>query len=107
MWISLVEGFFSVVECADDSSRVAVRARVKGDLVALRQYVPTLGRIHAGRGTDYPYRSYVSKEEFAAGLARAVVEGLRYRNYKGAVHVRDPRRAALLTQVWSILRGLE
>lgn len=103
----MLEGFFSVVECAEDPTKVAVRARVREDLVALRRWVPMLGRIYAGKGSDYPFRCFVSKLAFAQGLAAAVTEGLTYGNYKSAVHKRDPRRAAVLSQAWSVFRELE
>jgi hypothetical protein len=106
MWLNLVEGFFSVVQ-ADDPTKVVVRARVRGDLVALKRWVPKLGRIHATPTRDYPFRCVVSKAEFAQGLATAVTEGLTYGNYKSAVHARSPERAALLAQAWSIFRKLE
>lgn len=107
MWIAMLDGFFSVVEFAEDPTKVVVRARVREDLVALRRWVPTLGSIYAGKGTDYPFRCFVTKTEFAQGLAAAVTEGLSYGNYKSAVHARDPKRAAVLSQAWSALRRLE
>lgn len=107
MWLALVEGFFSVVQHPDDSSKVVVRARVRDDLTALRRWVPKLGRIHATPTRDYPFRCFVSKEEFARGLAAAVTEGLTYQNVKAAVQERDPHRAGVMAQAWTVFRGLE
>jgi hypothetical protein len=103
----MLDGFFSVVEFAEDPTKVVVRARVRHDLVALRRWVPTLGRIHATPTRDYPFRCFVSKAEFARGLVAAVTEGLTYGNYKSAVHERDPRRAQVLARAWSVFRELE
>lgn len=101
------DGFFSVLEHAGGPYEGGGRARVRDDLVALRRWVPRLGRIYAGKGTDYPFRCFVSKAEFAQGLMAAVTEGLTYANYKSAVHESDPKRAAVLSQAWSVFRQLE
>lgn len=107
MWIASVDGFFSVVQAEDDATRVVVRARVRADLAELRRrWIPTLGRISATPWRDYQYRCVVPKVEFAAGLAKAIIEGLTYNNYKMAVGERDPRRAQVLGRVWSVLRDL-
>lgn len=107
MWLNLVEGFFSVVEDANDSTKVVVRARVRADLLALRRWVAKLGRVHATPNRDYPFRCVVSKVEFAQGLAAAVAEGLTYKNVKSACCERDPRRSGALMQAWSAFRQLE
>jgi hypothetical protein len=107
MWLALVEGFFSVVEHKDDATKVVVRARVRDDLVALRRWVPSLGRIYALKGRDYPFRCFVSKAEFARGLATAVTEGLTYKNFKTAASARYPRRAEVLAKAWAVFRRLE
>ena len=107
MWISMLDGFFSVVESEGDATKVVVRARVRSHLVALRRFVPTLGRIAASPLRDYPFRSVVSKVEFAAGLSKAVIEGLTYTNHKRAVGERDPFRAQVLGRAWVTFRELQ
>jgi hypothetical protein len=107
VWLNLVEGFFSVVEDVGDPTKVVVRARVRGDLMALRRWVPTLGRICANEGTDYPFRCRVTKADFARGLAATVTEGLTYTNVKKACCERHPRRAEVMMRAWSAFREFE
>jgi len=57
MWLMTTVGLFSVVRKTGDAD-LTVRVRARGDLKALReQYLPTLGTIETGGGTDYPFRS--------------------------------------------------
>lgn len=107
MWIAMLDGFFSVVQIGEDPTKAVVRAHLREDLVALLWRVPTLRRIYAGKGSDYPFRCFVSKAEFAQGLATAVTEGLTDGNYKRAVLAGDPERAAVLSQPWSVFRQFE
>lgn len=60
MWLITNFGFFSVVEKPDqkDTKLLVIRARVKADLEALRKrYIPDMGEIQTGGGTDYKYRA--------------------------------------------------
>lgn len=107
MWISMTCGFFSVVEFEGDPTKVVVRARVRDDLLGLREWVPMLGRIHATPHRDYPFRCFVSKVEFGQGLAAAVTKGLLYGNFKSAACKSDPRRADVLTRAWGVFRQLQ
>jgi hypothetical protein len=65
MWLITTIGFFSVVIKPREDD-LTVRARTRGDLEALSKlYLPTLGPIEVGTGTDYPYRARVSAQDFA------------------------------------------
>jgi 8-oxo-dGTP pyrophosphatase MutT (NUDIX family) len=99
-------GFFSVVRKRGDTD-LTVRARVRGDLEALAEkYLPTLGPIEAGGGTDYPYRARTSASDFAVAVAR-IVEDVDYSNFKDSVLDRQGReRAHIYGEVWSALREL-
>jgi hypothetical protein len=70
MWIMTTFGFFSIVEKPQDeaSGMLTIRARVDGDLEALRdRHLPTLGPIEVDGGTDYKYRARAARgEQFSA-----------------------------------------
>ncbi len=106
MWLMTTVGFFSVVRKENDDD-LTVRARVQEDLEDLgRRYLPTLGPIEAGGGSDYPYRARVSATAFAAAVAN-LVEDIDYPNFKDAVASRQGlERARAYGEVWSVLRGL-
>src|SRR5687767_7647679 len=102
MWLITNFGFFSVVEKPDDDSAgtLTIRARVKSDLVALRdRYLPSLGEITGG-GTDYKCRAKASREAVAVAMMKAALD-IDYINFKNSVaktHGSD--RASLYHEVW-------
>jgi hypothetical protein len=109
MWIFTPFGFFSVTEPRDgDGDTLQVRARVKEDLDALREkFLPTLGVTLAKIGTDYPYRAFVSKEDFALGMARIILS-IDYSNFKATVmQEQGLSREKLYMRVWSVLNDAE
>lgn len=60
MWLINPIGFFSIVQKPEDKRRgtLTVRARVRGDLVALRQhYLPGLGPVQESQDSDYRFRA--------------------------------------------------
>lgn len=111
MWILMPSGgFISAVKKPDDEGRgtLTVRARVRDDLVELREhYLPEMSAIREGGGTDYPYRAKAKVEEFAQACA-AMARAVEYQNYKGHVAVvKDKARANVYGRLWSTLLGLE
>lgn len=106
MWLMTSVGFFSVVRKRGETD-LTVRARVRGDLEALEEkYLPTLGPIEAGGGSDYPYRARISSKGLADAVTR-MVEDIDYSNFKDAVASRQGlERAHAYGEVWSILRKL-
>lgn len=110
MWLITPIGFFSIVQKANDAiaDTLTVRARVRGDLEALRdKYVPELGEIVEGGGTDYPFRAVAPRASLSAALA-AIVADLNYDNFKGEVARRQgATRAHTYRDIWQALRGLE
>jgi hypothetical protein len=106
MWLTTSIGFFSIVNKPGETD-LTVRSRVKGDLEELqRRYVPSLGSIDEGGGTDYPFRAHASREAIAAGVSR-MVEDVRYPNFKDEVADRQGHeRAQIYVRVWSVLRDL-
>jgi hypothetical protein len=106
MWLLTSVGFFSVVRKLGEAD-LTVRARSRSDLEALStEYLPSLGPIIEGAGTDYPYRAHASPDFLAAAVAR-IVEDIDYSNFKNAVAERQgPDRAHIYGEVWGVLLRL-
>ncbi|MCX5842603.1 MAG: hypothetical protein NT022_02435 [Deltaproteobacteria bacterium] len=100
-------GFFSIVQKKDDDI-LTVRARARGDLETLQErYVPTLGHILKGEGTDYQYRARVSRAEMAEALGKIIMD-IDYSNFKDSVAEKQGRkRARLYEEVWGALLNLQ
>ena len=107
MWLLTPIGFFSAVRKTGDS-HLTLRARVHGDLEALRaRYVPQLSPTLAGGGTDYPYRATCTHAQWASALAQ-MAQDIDYDNFKTEVaHRQGYDRAHVYSKVWSALTQLE
>ena len=120
MWLFTKYGFYSAV-CArreDDSGRgranpdrMAVRARLRRHLEALRERFPgELGdcSVVEGEGTDYAFRIYVAKPVWTKIVA-ALVEELDYHNFKDAVYDLEGSSAyeKSLHDVWTTMSKLQ
>lgn len=107
MWVMTPRGFYSAVEHRDDPSTVIVRARVRRDLLELRDLTDEPIRPIKMDYADYRYRVELSKAEWAriaAGLALEV----EYPNFKNAVKaVQGDKRARVYMRVWSALLELQ
>ena len=106
MWVFTTEGFLSAVEerRGDHRGEIVVRAREASALEALREVAPTLTPTVIYSDSDYRYRAWLSREEWAAALAelgRQVV----YDNFKSEVLRRQGRTSYedALHAVWSAL----
>jgi 8-oxo-dGTP pyrophosphatase MutT (NUDIX family) len=110
VWLITPFGFFSIVQKPDDktSGRLTVRARVASDLERLRaEYLPTLGPIIEGAGTDYRYRATAPRGDVAVAFAN-VAMSIGYANFKDEVATRQGKsRAAIYAKVWDVLFGLK
>ena len=110
MWLMTSIGFFSIVEKPNDrdAGTLTVRARVEGDLAALKtRYLPELGEIQAHLGTDYRYRATAPKEAIARALSQLALN-LDYSNFKGEVYrVQGYERARVYGEVWNSLYRLQ
>jgi len=95
MWLMTTVGFFSIVRKRDEIE-LTIRARVRGYFEVLqKEYLPSLGPITAGGGTDYPYRARVPSKALAAAIAR-IVEDIDYANFKDTAAARQgPERRKL------------
>jgi hypothetical protein len=106
MWLITTVGFFSIVRKQGETD-LTVRARARTDLEALaKRYLPSLGQIIDGGGTDYPYRARVASKPFADAVARMVLD-VDYANFKNTVAARQGQdRAHVYGDVWDDLRKL-
>lgn len=109
MWLLTPFGFFSVVRKPQDEAEglLTIRARVRADLEALREtWLPGMGEIVAGAGTDYRYRARVPRAELGLAMAN-LVSGIDYENFKDEVkHRQGSSRAQAYGEVWHVLAGL-
>ena len=110
MWLVTPIGFFSIVQKPSDHAHdtLTVRARVRSDLVALKQqYLPGLGPIQESLDTDYRFRAVAPRAEVSAAMTR-LVEELDYVNFKSEVAKRQGyHRAGLYHRVWDVLYTLQ
>ena len=83
---------------------LTIRSRVRSDLDALREYLPSLGAIAEGAGTDYRYRARAKRGEVAKTLAKNGLD-LDYENFKNEV-ADKPGKYRVSFYGWDILYGL-
>ena len=107
MWLATQHGYFSIVRKHGEPG-LTVRARVAGDLDALREhFLPELSPTIAGAGTDYPFRGTCSAAAFAAAMA-SLAEDIDYANFKQRVgQVQGAGRSGIYGQAWAVFRKLE
>jgi len=110
MWLITPMGFFSIVCKPGDEEQGAltVRSRVKSDLEALgKNFLPSLGAIVEGAGTDYRYRAKAQRDDIGKALA-LMVQQLDYGNFKNEVaHRQGKYRASVYGKVWEVLYNLQ
>ncbi len=106
MWVFTKVGFFSATEIPD--GRIQVRARVRRDLEKLKKtYLPTMGKIKATPRNDYPYRAFVTKDEWAGALWE-IGRDIDYNNFKDEIFYTDGiARELVYHKVWAALLALE
>ena len=110
MWLITPVGFFSIVQKPTDQNAgtLTVRARVRGDLDALREhFLPGLGDVHESSSNDYRFRAVAPRGEVAAALS-SMIQTLDYSNFKSEVaRVQGAGRAHLYHEVWDVLYKLQ
>lgn len=85
---------------------VTVRARVREDLDALREFIPTI-EVIGGEGTDYAFRAHVLRDDWEEAIADLAAE-IDYTNYKDAVtDVQGRPRHDVYMRVWAALLQLQ
>lgn len=107
MWLFTPIGFFSIVQ-KTKTKHLTVRARVKGDLLALRgRYLPELSEVLTTPGNDYPFRGTVSHEALARAVGKMVLD-VDYSNFKSEVAKKlGKAREEHYHQVWAALLPLQ
>jgi hypothetical protein len=101
MWIFTEDGFISAVDNGMEPGKLAVRARDKKSLSLLSEI--TGERIVSFRGTDYPYRVHVTREQLASFLV-ANVDTMDYSNFKNRVYdTRGSKFARACGKVWEAM----
>lgn len=104
MWIFTQDGFISAVDNGHVPGKLAVRARDKKSLELLAAI--TSQEITKNKNTDYPYRVFVTKDEFTAFLA-SHVDALDYPNFKSRVYAtRGEKFAHACSEVWGAMLGV-
>jgi hypothetical protein len=111
MWVIMpTGGFLSAVRKPEDEGvgTLTIRARVKADLIELREnFLPALGPIQAGGGTDYGFRASAKADDFAEAMA-AMARAVTYSNFKDEVaRVKGSGRARTYHTIWSVLLKLQ
>lgn len=101
MWIFTQDGFISAVDNGHVEGKLAVRARDKRSLELLAAL--TQQDVKQSVTSDYPYRVYVTKEEFSDFLL-AHVDDLDYSNFKNRVYdTRGAEFANACGKVWEAM----
>ena len=84
-----------------------IRSRVKSDIEALREYVPSLGPIAESKQTDYRYRAKAKAKDIAIGFG-SMIENIDYSNFKDKVaETQSDFRASVYGEVWNSLYELQ
>ena len=110
MWLITNFGFFSVVQKPRDrdAQTVTIRSRVNKDLETLKErYLPQMGPILEGAGTDYEYRATAERSEFANALLQIGLD-IDYDNFKNSVAKNQGHeRENLYHKIWNVLYKLQ
>lgn len=90
MWIFTTDGFLSAVEeeRGEHRGEIVVRAREASALTALRATTPKLSPTVIYTDSDYRYRAWLAREDWAHALAE-LGRQLDYSNFKDAVRRRQ------------------
>jgi hypothetical protein len=105
MWIYTEHGFVSAVAKNKNSTELTVRARDRRSLDGLVALGST--PVTIGEGTDYPYRTLVSRAVFKYWVDQSI-EDLGYSNFKNRIYeTRGSEYAHTLGAVWDANLDLE
>ena len=95
MWFCFNNGFVSAVENRDDKDGLVVRARRREHL---EDNFPD-NKIVVGGSTDYNYRIFISKKEFAEIVKDRIMD-IDYGNFKNSVE--DDDLYDLYSKFWTL-----
>jgi hypothetical protein len=101
MWVFTQHGFISAVDNGHVPGKLAVRARDKKSLEFLADV--TGQEIKQSERADYPYRVYVTKEEFSNFMLTQIDE-IDYPNFKNRVYkTRGREFEDACASVWGVM----
>lgn len=96
MWLCLNDGFVSVVQYKDDSTKLLVRSRKRRDL---ENVVGVNHKIKETPDRDYRFRAIIPKVVFQDLIMERIHE-INYPNFKNSV--RDDNLHDLYADFWSL-----
>lgn len=100
MWLCLNNGFLSVVDKAEKTGCLLVRARRPGDI---EHYFPG-AKVKKTVGNDYLFRAEIPREEVAARVTEEIM-GIDYDNFKNSVA--DHKLHNAYSVVWHTMARLQ
>lgn len=108
MWIITKIGFFNIIEQDDDREKglLTVKARSRGDLEKLRDYIPYTNAIEESLLTDYQFRIKALKHQVRGGIA-CLINEIDYGKTKPAISKNFPERAGIYLDVWDTLNIIQ
>jgi len=105
MWVFTETGFVSAVQNRNNPEYLVVRSRDRESLIELAGLNEL--EIKFLTGSDYPYRIFISREDFKSWM-NDQVDFLGYDNFKNRVAVtRGKDYAHTLGSVWSAMHDTE
>lgn len=96
MWICFNDGFISAVKSKDDPSMLVIRSRRLSDL---ENVVGSDRLIEVDVGTDYKYRTEISKSEWAEIVTERIMDTY-YTNFKNSV--KSEPLHTLYAKMWNL-----
>ena len=98
MWIAMNDSFVSIVQDRNVPSRVAVRARVEEDLIAL--FPDHAQDIITTDDSDYRFRLFLDKSYVSKIVADRVLD-IDYDNFKNSVFQKWRKQAYM--DIWDVM----
>jgi hypothetical protein len=107
MWLITQDGYFSVVKKNGTSARpLCLRSRVRRDIENFLMAIDKKYKIEDSTGTDYKYRTYVSREDLIEYQIH-IIKKLDYDNFKDSLKDVHPERLQTYMNLWSDSFGLQ
>mgnify|MGYP000919482379 CR=1 FL=1 len=90
MWIFSKYGFYSIVKkpYTGEKGNVQIRARLKNDIIKLKEVAGLDHDIKVDEHADYPYRIIVEDADLTK-VMKVLEESIDYSNFKDTVHALD------------------
>ena len=98
MWLIFKNSFLSIVQDKNNSERLLVRARIKGDI----ENIFPEANVIVGAGSDYKYRAFINRK-IVSNAIKENLDNITYTNFKNATAEKDKQRALRYAKIWSIM----